>query len=384
MEYYGLHDPKSTLAGDRIDWNEAKDRISLASVATALLGPAQKREGRSLLWRCPLHQDVHPSFRVDLKRNRWRCWTCAVGGDAPELVMRLQQVTFPQAVRIVAELSGIVVNMGAMTRPTNVAAARPQKAAPTTSERSSGLPLVDATSLLDAAFEGLWSPNGAQARSYLRRRGLTDETIRTARLGFTPNISVPTRDGDRCYSASGIVIPWFVGDRLALIKIRRLDDRKPKYAEAFRDGPLVYPNPDIIRPGFPLVISEGEFDAMLLGQQLPEASVITLGSASVQTDPDVLARMLSASPWFVATDADTAGDNAASKFPSRARRVRPPDGKDWTELHATGCNRIRYHWGRFLPLSRPWHELESLRWGSTGDDSYDVDERKAIQSEASP
>ena len=96
---------------------------------------------------------------------------------------------------------------------------------------------------------------------------------------------------------------------------------------------------------------------MLLGQQLPEASVITLGSASTRTDPAVLSRMLSSPRWFIALDADQAGDNAAAKFPASVIRVRPPDN-DWGEVHAGGTNRIRYHWGRYLSLSKKWEELE--------------------------
>ena len=183
-------------------------------------------------------------------------------------------------------------------------------------------------------------------------------------LSFAPHVMVPTKEGDRCFPFSGIVIPWTDGDRLTRIKIRRFPDldRNPRYAQAYSDHPLIYPDPVVIQPGKPLIICEGEFDAMLLAQQLPEASVITLGSASARTDPAVLSRMLSSPRWFVALDADQAGDSAASKFPARAIRVRPPD-KDWGEIHAGGSNRVRYLWGRYLSMSQSWEQLESLRWG---------------------
>src|SRR3954447_25489859 len=97
-----------TAGGNRIDWNDIKGRVDLARVATALLGPAAKRQGRRLLWRCPFHDDCHPSFEVDTQRGTWRCWPCDLGGDAPALAMKLNGVDFPEAVRVVAELSGIV------------------------------------------------------------------------------------------------------------------------------------------------------------------------------------------------------------------------------------------------------------------------------------
>ena len=67
----------------------------------------------------------------------------------------------------------------------------------------------------------LWTPEGTEALAYLHDRGLTDETIQAARLGVVDSVSIPTRDGDRCYQARGVVIPWFDGDRLALVKIRQ-------------------------------------------------------------------------------------------------------------------------------------------------------------------
>jgi len=185
-----------------------------------------------------------------------------------------------------------------------------------------------------------------------RGRGLTDATIQAGGLGWTPGLMIP---GWKT-AVPGIVIPWREGEdqdnRLAMINIRRLDGGKPKYVRAFSDRPLIYPSPDVIRVGEPLIISEGEFDALLLGQELPEAGVITLGSASMGDDPLVRAPMLSASGWFTALDADQAGDKAAAKFPARAIRVRPPEpDKDWGEVHAGGFNRIRYYWGRHLSMA---------------------------------
>jgi hypothetical protein len=165
---------------------------------------------------------------------------------------------------------------------------------------------------------------------------------------------IPTREGDRCYQARGVVIPWFERERLALVKIRQTPDRAPRYAEAYRSRPAVYPSLDIIQPGRPLIIVEGEFDALLLGQQLPEASAITLGSASARTDPLVLSAMLRAPRWYVALDADLAGDSAASKFPASAVRVRPPKPfKDWTEAAQGGLDLRRFWEDRLKETEAP-------------------------------
>src|SRR5262245_34369904 len=98
----------TTAADSGIDWHAIKDKIVLTDVAINLLGPARERKGRRLLWTCPFHDDRHPSFQVDTSRGTWRCWTCGIGGDAAELVMRINKYDFPGAVRFLAELVGII------------------------------------------------------------------------------------------------------------------------------------------------------------------------------------------------------------------------------------------------------------------------------------
>jgi hypothetical protein len=206
------------------------------------------------------------------------------------------------------------------------------------------LPLADALVLVEEAAKRLWSREGTEALEYLKGRGLTHETIRAARLGVIASVLIPTWEEDRCYQARGVVIPWFEGDRLALVKIRQPEGTKPKYAEAFRDRPRIFPDPAAVEPGHPLVIAEGELDALLLGQELRDlVAVVTLGSASNRPDPTILGDMLAAAPWFVATDADEAGDKAASGWPARTIRVRPPGSfKDWTEAAQAGVDLRRW------------------------------------------
>jgi hypothetical protein len=208
------------------------------------------------------------------------------------------------------------------------------------------LPEADALALVDAAAARLWTPVGGDALAYLTGpRCLRRETVRTARLGWTPGVTVPRDDGTG-FRALGVVIPWFHGGRLALAKVRQPDGRRPKYAEAFRDPArlVCYPGPEAIRPGRPLIVAEGEFDCLTLGDALGDlASVVTLGSATARPEPAALGRMLAAPRWFVATDADPAGDKAAAGWPARARRVRPPEPfKDWSEAKAAGIDLARW------------------------------------------
>ena len=85
---------------DRLDWPSLKQRIDLTAVVTDLLGHARKSGGSGRLWwLCPFHPDRNPSFCVTPGRSEWRCFGCGDRGDAAALLMKLQNVTFPQAVR---------------------------------------------------------------------------------------------------------------------------------------------------------------------------------------------------------------------------------------------------------------------------------------------
>src|SRR5208337_2251066 len=99
--------PNSAFRIGRSEWFEIKDRVDLAAVATNLLGPAAERQGPRLLWPCPFHDDHDPSFQVDWNRKTWRCWVCAIGGDAAELVKKVNKCDFPTAVKFLADRAGV-------------------------------------------------------------------------------------------------------------------------------------------------------------------------------------------------------------------------------------------------------------------------------------
>ena len=202
-------------------------------------------------------------------------------------------------------------------------------------ERSSGVPALEASMLVEEAVKQLCQETGLgpKARAHLRWHGLSDGTIEAAMLGFVPTPLVRELRG----KPQGIVIPWFDHRRLTLVKIRQPDHRQPKYFELFRDRPILFPSVSVIRPGKPLVIVEGEFDALLMGQELAGlAAVVTLGSASARPSCDIFGAMLTAPVWYIGTDGDDAGDRSASGWPGPSPASRPPVGKDWTDAYRAG------------------------------------------------
>jgi hypothetical protein len=121
-----------------------------------------------------------------------------------------------------------------------------------------------------------------------------------------------------------------------------------------------------------LATQEGEIDALVLGQELEDLSaVVTLGgTGSTKPEPRILGEMLPDASWFIATDADEAGDKATARWEgTRAVRVRPPEGKDWTDAARAGAN-LRRWWADRLGIPwRPfgWKALADWRWGPNPD-----------------
>jgi hypothetical protein len=197
----------------RIDWRSIRGQVDLPLVAETLLGPPDRREGGRLLWRCPFHEERTPSFTIQPGRHSWKCWGCNEHGDAADLVAKVEHLEFPHSARRAAEIAGVYLPDSAERRPP-----KPRPAPPP--PEPSGLPAAEALRLVVESEARLWTDAGREALEYLRGpRGLADATIRAARLGWTPRVAVPSRDG-RTYWPSGVVVPWFDGGRLSKVKLR--------------------------------------------------------------------------------------------------------------------------------------------------------------------
>lgn len=307
----------------RTNWSTLRGCIDLAKVATDLLGPAPGRRGergKHLWWPCPFHEDRNPSFCVTPGRSAWQCYGCGKFGDAITLVRHFNPTwSFQQAM---VYLAGNRVPLVGQTPTTSRKSGKPT---PIGAGRASALSTIDALDLASESERSLWSPSGTYALRYLRGRGLTDASIRRARLGWTCDTVIAAQEGKNPWRVTGVVIPWFDGDRLSLIKLRKLGDHRPKYMELYRNHPSLFPSPSVIQVGKPLVLVEGEFDALLLGQAIGDlAAVVTLGSASARPDIAFYGDMLAAPTWFIATDADDAGDRCASGWPALRTSSQAP------------------------------------------------------------
>jgi len=125
---------------------------------------------------CPFHKEKTPSFSVHAVRQFYHCFGCGVSGDVFSFVGKIENLTFPEAVRIVAQKCGIPQPKQEYSSPEQAAEARIRGK------------LLDLHETAAAWFEEqLRGPEGALAREYLIGRGLSDEGIRKFRIGYAPD-----------------------------------------------------------------------------------------------------------------------------------------------------------------------------------------------------
>ena len=132
---------------------------------------------------CPFHKEKSPSFSVHAVRQFYHCFGCGVSGDVFSFVQKIENVTFPEAVRTVAQKAGIPLPKREFSSPEEAAEAR---------QRGKLLELHETAA---AWFEeNLRGPEGAVAREYLAGRGLDAKGIEKFRIGYSPDSFNALRD----------------------------------------------------------------------------------------------------------------------------------------------------------------------------------------------
>lgn len=156
---------------------ETLDAISSRIDAVEVVGRyvQLKRSGQRYLGLCPFHGERTPSFTVDKEKALWYCYGCSEGGSVYNFLMRIEGLTFPQAVKKLADEVGIEVVV--------------EKTDPATQRRDALAELLERSAQYYSEMLHR-SPLGEPARAYLKTRGITSETAHKFRLGW----AVPTGD----------------------------------------------------------------------------------------------------------------------------------------------------------------------------------------------
>lgn len=135
-----------------------------------------KKKGANWMACCPFHKEKTPSFSVSPAKEIFFCFGCHKGGSVFNFVMEMERVSFPEAIKLVAEKSGVPLPI--MVDDSRFQARR--------------LESEEVIELNKWALE-FWeqqlesSPEGRIARDYLQGREITDETRKTFRLGYAPD-----------------------------------------------------------------------------------------------------------------------------------------------------------------------------------------------------
>jgi DNA primase len=135
---------------------------------------------------CPFHAEKTASFSVHTTRQFFHCFGCGESGDVFTFVQKVENITFPEAVRLIAQKLGVPMPKVSFSSPAEARDAQVRMA------------LLDVHVRAVAFFqECLRRPEGANAREYLKGRGLDAETVARFRIGYAPDSGFLLRDALR-------------------------------------------------------------------------------------------------------------------------------------------------------------------------------------------
>jgi len=322
---------------------DGTDIVELIGAQVAL-----KKAGSRFSGLCPFHQEKTPSFYVNPEMQAYHCFGCGEGGDAFSFVMKQENMSFPEALRFLAERAGIEL----------------PRFRPETTDRLERI--REALKLARAWFqEQLAGPAGAVGREYLDRRGIGREMRRLYGLGLCPDAwdgltrHARPLTSERTLIEAGLAVEAESGrvyDRFRnrlIIPIetpagaplgfggRALGEQEPKYLNSpetpvYRKGAVLFgagqAREGVRRTGR-VVVVEGYFDVIALAQAGIGGVVGTCGTAMTPDQARLLRRL--SDRVVLLFDGDSAGIRACQKalgvLVGEAREVcvcTPPAGKD--------------------------------------------------------
>ena len=312
------------------------DEVRARTSLSAVVGKQVKltRAGREWKACCPFHKEKTPSFTVNDEKHFYHCFGCGAHGDAIRFLTDARGLPFMDAVKELADAAGLEVPA-------------PDPRAQAKAERAAGL--YEAMEAAQHWFEEqLGGLEGAEARAYLEKRGITDSTRRRFGFGYAPDsrgkLRVALRDfgNDKLVEAGLLIAPdegkepydRFRGrltfpirdrrGRVIAFSARILGAGEPKYLNSpetpiFDKGRTLF-NIDRAGPASReakrVIVVEGQMDVIALDQAGIAEAVAPLGTAVTETQLSLLWQ-LSPSPIFC-LDGDSAGQKAAVRAALRA------------------------------------------------------------------
>lgn len=383
--------------------DDLKARVRLSDVVSRRV--KLKKQGQGFVGLSPFQNEKTPSFYVYDDKGYYKCFSSGHGGDVINFVQETERVDFIEAIRRIAEIAGIEI-----PKPT----IKDKEAY----DRKARL-LAICEHACQFFEQKLTSPEGSEAREYLKNRGLSSESWKKYRLGYSPDgwrhildylkslefttkeiieaglVKEKSEDGkSSTYDVfrNRIMFPIEnTSGKVIAFGARALQpDEKPKYLNS-PDGPLFHKSEILYRykaartalsasTARGLVVCEGYMDVIALNEAGIGYAVAPLGTALTQQQ--LMMVWYASSEAVLCFDGDTAGQKAAHRTIDRALPdinhkhqlffVMLPDGLDPDDL-------IRRH-GRNKMLAMiddatPLIDLLWLRERNAG--ALDTPERQA-------
>ncbi|SCM80248.1 DNA primase [uncultured Sporomusa sp.] len=350
---------KDAIFDDFIDrLRSESDIVSIVSDYVAL-----KKKGKNYWGCCPFHNEKTPSFSVTPDKGFFYCFGCQSGGNVFNFLMKVESITFFEAVKLLAKKLNIPM---------------PEKEkSPREQARDQEIAKIYQVNELARDFfhSCLTKTNyGKPARDYLTSRGITAECIDFFKLGFAPpfwdklssafsergitfdillksGLCAARTSGDGVYDRFRNRIMFPISDvrgRIVGFGGRVLDDTQPKYlnspeTQVFNKRQVLYGIESAYKPIRDLgkvVIVEGYLDAIMLYTHGIKNVVASLGTAFTPEQARTLLKLNNLNTELLFSyDSDAAGQNATLRALNTVRAlgaairvVTIPDGKDPDEF----------------------------------------------------
>ncbi len=286
-----------------------------------------KKAGKDYRGLCPFHGDNDPSFYVSPQKEIFYCFGCATGGSVFSFLMKMENLTFVEAVRKVSQRYGV---------PFEIEHGRSES-------RGDRERLLEILGFANRCFKSALEPN-ADAAAYLEGRGVPPEWIERLELGFAPDSwdtlvrairrerldlrdalnagLVKARSGGGYYDLfrSRITIPIYdLNNSITAFGGRIVGEGEPKYLNSpdtsvFHKKRLLYGlhgARDAIRSEGSVILVEGYFDQIALRIRGLEHVVAPLGTALGRDQIKLLKRFTS--NVVTVFDGDEAGVRAVKR-----------------------------------------------------------------------
>lgn len=336
--------------------DEIKQRVDIVEIASEYTGLS--KAGKLLSGLCPLHSEKHPSFFIYPEQQRWHCFgACGTGGDVITLVMKKEGLTFGQALRLLAEKSGLNID--------------------TKVNQYQGTGFKDRLYAANLHAAQLYhhlllnSDTAKKARDYLKERGISQDAIETFYLGYSPaepdilqrhlikngftpeeiiaaGLVTQAEDGSEGQDRfrGRLIFPIFdPHGRCIAFGGRSLGKSVPKYLNSsdspiFKKGDVLYAlnlaQESIRRTGLVIVV-EGYLDAIMAHQYGFSNVVASMGTAITEAQIRELKHFTQ--NLVLALDSDSAGEEAAMRcldyeglMGKEIKMLMLPQGKDPDEV----------------------------------------------------